>query len=140
MNLIELEDYTKEKGIPIDNFFITGQKGMCVKYNGHYRIALNEKLLDGDLDRRLVLAHELGHCETDMLYYIQDLQNPLHNQNVRKAERVATKKSYEYLIPVEELKAAVKKTKDVFELAEIFGVPETLLKAAVEYYRRKKML
>lgn len=140
MNLIELEEYTQESGIPVDDFFITRQKGMCVKYNGRYRIALNEKLIDGDNDRRLVLAHELAHCETDMLYYIEDLRNPLHNQNVRKAEQAAKKKSYEYLVPVQELKTAVKKTKNVFELAEIFSVPDALLKAAVEYYRRKKLL
>ena len=140
MNLIELEEYTQESGIPVDDFFITGQKGMCVKYNGRYRIALNEKLIDGDNDRRLVLAHELAHCETDMLYYIEDLRNPLHNQNVRKAEQAAKKKSYEYLVPVQELKTAVKKTKNIFELAEIFSVPDALLKAAVEYYRRKKLL
>lgn len=140
MNLIELEEYTQESGIPVDDFFITGQKAMCVKYNGRYRIALNEKLIDGDNDRRLVLAHELAHCETDMLYYIEDLRNPLHNQNVRKAEQAAKKKSYEYLVPVQELKTAVKKTKNVFELAEIFSVPDALLKAAVEYYRRKKLL
>ena len=140
MNLIELEEYTQKSGIPVDNFFITGQKGMCVKYNGRYRIALNEKLIDGDNDRRLVLAHELAHCETDMLYYIEDLRNPLRNQNVRKAEQTAKKKSYEYLVPVQELKTAVKKTKNVFELAEIFSVPDALLKAAVEYYRRKKLL
>ena len=140
MNLIELEEYTQESGIPVDDFFITGQKGMCVKYNGRYRIALNEKLIDGDNDRRLVLAHELAHCETDMLYYIEDLRNPLHNQNVRKAEQAAKKKSYEYLVPVQELKAILKKTKDFYEIVEYFGIPEELAKGAIAYYKRKGFL
>lgn len=140
MNLLNLEIYTNEKNIPIDDFYISGQKGMCVKFNGNFRIVLNSKLIEGDFERRLVLAHELGHCETDMLYYIQDLQNPLYRQNIRKAERTATKKSFEYLIPIEELKHVLKRTKDIYEIVEFFNVPEELAKNAIAFYKRKGLL
>ena len=140
MDLLSLEIYTKEKNIPIDDFYIAGQKGMCVKYNGKYRIVLNSRLIECDQERKLVLAHELGHCETDMFYYIQDLQNPLYNQNILKAERQAAKKSYEFLVPIDDLKTALKRTKDVYELAEFFDVTETVIKNATAYYRRKGLL
>ena len=140
MDLLGLEIYTNEKNIPIDDFYIAGQKGMCVKYNGKYRIVLKSKLIECDQERKLVLAHELGHCETDMFYYIQDLQNPLYNQNILKAEKQAAKKSYEFLVPVDDLKRALKRTKDVYELAEIFDVTEIIIKNAVAYYKRKGLL
>ena len=140
MDLLGLEIYTTEKNILIDDFYIAGQKGMCVKYNGKYRIVLNSRLIECDQERKLVLAHELGHCETDMFYYIQDLQNPLYNQNILKAERQAAKKSYEFLVPIDDLKTALKRTKDVYELAEFFDVTETVIKNATAYYRRKGLL
>lgn len=93
-------------------------------------VGLDEQVLDSDRQRRVHLAHELGHCFTGSFYNRHtalDLR--------RKHENRADKWAIETLISPEELDEAIAGgCTDLWSLAEHFGVTEAFMKKVVCWY------
>ena len=109
-------------------------KAISLSIEGDKFIGIDNNVFKNEYDERLVLAHELGHSLTDGYYTALD--NPI---NVRRMEYRATKKTVELLIPEMELSKNLYEGVTVFELAEIFSVPEDLIKKAMWLYYRKEI-
>lgn len=81
-------------------------------------------------ERAVVMAHELGHCETDAFYCI-------HAPRItrEKLERKATVWAIEHLIPYGRLKEALESgITEEWELAEHFEVTCAFVRAACMWY------
>ncbi len=93
-------------------------------------IGMDEQVLTSDRQRRVHLAHELGHCLTGSFYSRHtalDLR--------RRHENRADKWAIEHLISPEELDEAVARGyTDLWSLAEHFGVTEAFMKKVVCWY------
>lgn len=93
-------------------------------------IGIDDGLLELDRERKVHLAHELGHCMTGSFYNrhaARDLRE--------KHENLATKWAVEQLIRPEELDDAIAMgCTDLWSLAEHFGVTEDFIRKAVCWY------
>lgn len=98
---------------------------------GRCAIAIDPNRVKSAADETVKLAHELGHCETESFY------NRYTRLDVRgKHENHADKWAVKKLIPEEELKAAVREGHvEAWDLAEVFGVTEDLVRKAVCLYQ-----
>ena len=97
-------------------------------------IGLNPLMIDTTAEEKVLLAHELGHCMTGA-FYNQYSKLDIREKHERRADKWAIKK----LIPVDELKRAVKSGRESrYELAEYFNVTEDFMQKAMEYYRDTK--
>lgn len=93
-------------------------------------IAMDNRELHRDAERRVHLAHELGHCLTGSFY------NRYASRDLRgKHEYQADKWAVQTLISAQELDDAVASGyTDVWSLAEHFGVTEAFMKKVVCWY------
>lgn len=127
-----------------DLFRLAAQAGIRVEY---CRLPLNKSistpdkegdfvlmdysLINGGGNERVHLAHELGHCMTGAFY---NVYSPLdiRQKHENRAQRWAIKK----LLPKQELHEAVKNGfYELWELAELFDLPEPFIKEAITYYK-----
>ena len=129
--LLELYRRAEELNIPVYHLSLPGigsvsmpdEAGGCV-------IGLDLPHRRTRTERRVRLAHELGHCVTGSFY------NRYSPWDLRKHhENRADKYAVRTLIPVEALDAAVAAGHtDPWDLADYFGVDEAFLKKAVCLY------
>ena len=94
------------------------------------KIILLSKEVEDDNEKRCLLAEELCHG-------LYSSGNCLKDE---KQEAYARGKAYELLLPLKELKAALKAKKRPFEIAEELNVTEEVLAAAIAHYRAKGKL
>ena len=91
---------------------------------------MDESVRDGNVQERVHLSHELGHCLTGSFYSIHTAVDS-RQRHENRADKWAVKK----LIPVDELDAAVANgCSEIWELADRFGVTEQFMRKAVCYY------
>lgn len=132
MTLDELYIRAQQQGIEIDEFEMREIVSASFPENW---IAIDTKKIETRAEEKVILAHEIGHCETGSFYNIHsphDLRE--------KHEYTANKRSYQILIPHADLKAAVKKgLTEIWELAEYFDVPCEFMQRAAEYWQRVEM-
>lgn len=97
--------------------------GLCV-------IGMDSSILDGAVQERVHLGHELGHCATGSFYSIHTAIDCR-----QRHENRADKWAIQALVPVEELDAAIAGgCTEFWELAERFGVTEEFMKKAVCFH------
>ena len=99
--------------------------------DGSCFIAIDPFALQSVADEKIKLAHELGHCETGSFY---NEYSPLdiRQKHENRAKRWAIKK----LLPKQELSEAVENGFcELWELAELFDLPEPFIKEAIAYYK-----
>ena len=98
--------------------------------DGSCWIGIDESVLDGGVQERVHMAHELGHCLTGSFY-----NRYARIDSRRRHENRADKWAVHQLITVDELDEAVAQgCTELWELAERFGVTEAFLKKAVCCY------
>ena len=98
--------------------------------SGECYIGMDDSVRDGDVQERVHLGHELGHCVTGSFYNIHAAVDCR-----RRHENKADKWAVQTLIPVEELDDAIAEgCTEVWELAEHFGVTEEFIRKTVCYY------
>lgn len=132
MTLDELYDRAQQQGIEIDNFAM--REIVSVSFPENW-IAIDTRKIKTRAEEKVVLAHEIGHCETGSFY---NIHSPFDRRE--RHEYKANKRSYQILIPHAELKAAVKKgLTEIWELAEYFDVPCEYMQKAAEYWRQVEM-
>ena len=132
IDLIELYDYAEEYNIEVISINTRKIESLSMMdESGDCGIGINPFFLQSDVDEKIKLAHELGHCMTGA-FYNQYSKLDIREKHERRADKWAIKK----LIPVDELKRAVKSGRESrYELAEYFNVTEDFMQKAMDYYR-----
>ena len=132
MTLDELYDRAQQQGIEIDNFQM--REIVSVSFPENW-IAIDRKKIKTRAEEKVILAHEVGHCETGSFYNIHSAFDVREKHEYR-----ANKRSFQMLIPHEELLAAVDRgLTEIWELAEHFDVPCEYMQKAAEYWRQVEM-
>jgi len=131
MELRNLYAFAKEQNIEVFPYPLpkTGSLSF-MEDNGSCYIGMEDSIRDGDVQERVHLGHELGHCVTGSFYNIHAAVDCR-----RRHENKADKWAVQTLIPVEELDTAIAEgCTEVWELAERFGVTEEFIRKTVCYY------
>ena len=140
MDLMQLYGYAEQKGVIVAPWKIDNRKACAIKMGRNYHILINDCLIDGERDERVVLAHELGHCRSDRMYYLQDYCNPLYKANIAKAERKAKDEACRLLVNPEELKKALRENDTEYAAAESLDIDLFTFRDVVEYYQTKGVI
>lgn len=136
MNYSKLITVSERLKIPVYDFRMQNKKAFCTQN----AIALDCKRIDTERERKQLLSEELGHVIQKAYYPLGDCCDALKLPNLMKQERKAKDYAVRLQVPLCELKTALKKSQDDYELAETLDVDLDVLSAAVEYYKRKGMI
>lgn len=131
MRAIDLYQEAQDSNIQIMYLSIPENGSMCLQSDSQRcYIGIDYSVLKNEADKRVHLAHELGHCKTGAFY------NRWASRDIRqKHEHRADKWAIEKIIPEQDLDEAVAKGyTDLWTLAELFNVTEEFMKKAVCYY------
>jgi len=131
MELKNLYDFARQQNIEVFPYPLpqTGSLSF-MEDTGECYIGMDDSVRDGDVQERVHLGHELGHCATGSFY-----NNHAAVDCRRRHENKADKWAVQTLIPVEELDTAIAEgCTEVWELAERFGVTEEFIRKTVCYY------
>ena len=130
MTLSDLYKRAEAERIEIDDFRM--REVVAVSFPENW-IAIDKKKIRTRKEEKVILAHELGHCETGSFY---DPQSSCFTR--QKHENRANARAYEMLIPYAELQRAVKSgNTETWQLAEYFDVPCRFMREAMEYWAGK---
>ena len=129
--VLSLYDHAQKQNIEVLQYSLPQTGSMSIMLDdGSCYIGMDPIIQDGDIQERVHLGHELGHCVTGSFYNIYAAID--HRQ---RHENRADKWAIRYLIPVEALDEAVAEGyTELWELADHFGVTEDFIKKTVCYY------
>ena len=130
MTSLDLLKYAEEKGIYVEYSKLesSGSCSVCIS-NDLYVIGLDEREMT-EAEKRVRLAHEIGHCETGAFY---NMYSPIDSR--KKDEYTANEWAVKKLLPKKELSSAFKRgLTEVWQLAEEFSVTEDLVRLACRVY------
>lgn len=139
MELLDLYSFTERNNIKIMSYNLETLNAVTIKLDKYF-IGINKNIIKSEKAKKLILAHEIGHCMTDHFYFLKDINNPLYKQNIEKAEREADDYAISLLVSPEEIMQAQNKFNNDAEIAEELNISITLLRKAVGYYKRKNLL
>ena len=137
MEASELYDYAEKSGIEIISGLHKTKKAFCFASGDVKGVSIDYRKIESAPEEKAVLFEEVGHIESDCLYYLSDYLNPCRRMLIAKAEAKAADWAAAKQIPVAELKAALKKYTEIYELAEHFNVLEPVVIRAYNYWKRK---
>lgn len=131
MEILDLYDFAKQQNIEVLQYPMCENGSMSIMDdNGSCYIGMDQSVQDGNIQERVHLAHEIGHCATGSFYSIHTAID-CRQRHENKADKWAV----QHLIPVEDLDTAVANgCTEIWELAELFGVTEQFMRKAVCYY------
>ncbi len=119
--------------ITVDFANLHHAKAFCINMRGKKFIAVDKNIPPESNEERVILAHELGHFETDSLYS-PDV-SPIY---CRRFERQADGWAISHLVPLPRLKNAIKNgVESVSSLAEHFSVTEEFMQKVIKHYSEK---
>lgn len=126
---LELHRLAEAEGIPVVRFALPENGSLSIQDGqGRCYIAMDE--LDTEAQRKVHLAHELGHCLTGS-FYNRYAPRDLRQRHEHRADKWAIGQ----LIPPGELDEAVAMGyTDLWALAEHFGVTEGFMRKTVCWY------
>lgn len=131
IELAELYRLAEEQNIAVDRFALKKREALSfMDLDGSCYIALDPDKLKGELDEKMKMAHEMGHCFTGSFY------NEYATCDVRrKHENRADKWAIQKFLSENDLDDAVASGyTDYWSLAEHFGVTEEFMRKAVCWY------
>ena len=131
MDILALYDIAQQQNIEVIQYPMCENGSLSTMLpNGTCYIGMDTVVLDGDVQERTHLGHELGHCLTGSFY------NRYSSFDIRERhENRADKWSIRQIVPVDDLDEAVAEgCTEIWELADRFGVTEELIKKAVCLY------
>ena len=131
MEIRTLYDFAQQQNIEVLPFPMRENASMSIMVeDGSCYIGIDRSVQDGNVQERVHLGHELGHCLTGSFYNIHTAVDS-RQRHENKADKWAVKK----LIPVDALDSAIGNgCTEIWELAELFGVTERFMRKAVCYY------
>jgi Zn-dependent peptidase ImmA (M78 family) len=123
--------FAEKQNITVDFFPLQSREALSLMdEQGRCFVAIDREKLRGEADERAKLAHELGHCATGAFY---NRYSPWDCR--RRHENKADKWAVIQLVEEDALDEAIADgCCTLWELAEHFGVPETVMKKAVCWY------
>lgn len=122
-----LLSYAEEKGYKVDYRMLQYSQSLSIPFDGGC-VCLDPTKIETSADELERLAHEIGHCETDAFY------SPSTWECVGRMERKAEKWAIKKLVPKNELIGKLKGNRELWEIAEHFGVSCKFLIRAIQYY------
>ena len=128
MELKNLYDFARQQNIEVFPYPLpkTGSLSF-MEDTGECYIGMDDSVRDGDVQERVHLGHELGHCVTGSFY---NRYTPFDSR--LRHEYRADKWAVRRLIPAEALDEAVAAGyTEIWALAEHFGVTEDFMRKAV---------
>lgn len=133
MNSSELRDYAENRDITvIDGALCKDEKSLSLidlDYNNICTIVIDNDKIHTEQENNVIMAHEIGHCETGAFYNERSLE--LRSRMEYRADKWAIKK----LVPEDELIEMFEKgITETWELAEYFDVTEDFMIKACEFY------
>ena len=140
MDLNSLYQFAERNQINVMSFHTPHKKAYCMNGDGIQIIIMDYSKIVSEREEKEILAEEVAHLQNKYLYFLTDYSTPNFASNVRKCEAKAQRKAAEMLIPLQELKEALYRTSEIWELAEIFDTSETTVRIALEHYRRKNLI
>ena len=133
MNLMSMYDLIKKENIDLMNFNLANAKARIIQFpDDTYTIVLNESKIENSLEKKEILAEELGHYYCNALYPIFS-----STEVIRKAELRAQKWAYSVLVPLEKLLIKIKENLSLYELADYFEVEPEYMKNCIDFYESK---
>lgn len=131
MTIQSLYDLARQQNIEVLPYPMKETGSMSIMLdNGKCYIGMDASVRDGDVQERVHLGHEMGHCLTGSFYSIYTAID-CRQRHENKADKWAVQQ----LIPVEALDDAIADgCTEVWELAERFGVTEEFIRKAVCWY------
>ena len=131
MEIRTLYSLAQQQNIEVLQFPMNENGSMSIMTeDGSCYIGIDESVQDGNIQERVHLGHELGHCITGSFYSIHTAVD-CRQRHENRADKWAVKQ----LIPVEDLDLAVANgCTEIWELAEHFGVTEQFMRKTVCYY------
>jgi len=131
MDIACLYDFAKQQNIEVLTFPLkeTGSMSLMTD-SGECLIGMDTSVTDGNVQERVHLSHELGHCATGSFYSIHTAVDCR-----QRHENRANKWAIHRLIPVDDLDDAIAQGNvEIWELADRFGVTEDFMRKAVCFY------
>ena len=131
MEIRDLYDFARQQNIEVIPFPLaeTGSMSLMDETGSCY-IGMDAGILDGGIQERVHLAHEVGHCATGSFYNIYAAVDCR-----QRHENRADKWAVTHLIPVDHLDEAIAQgCTEIWDLADRFGVTEDFMRKAVCYY------
>lgn len=127
----DLYDYAEQQNIAVIRYPMKENGSMSIMLeDGSCFIGIDDSILDGGVQERVHMTHEIGHCVTGSFYNIHAAVDCR-----QRHENRADKWAVHHLISVEELDEAVAQGyTEIWELAERFGVTEQFMRKAVCLY------
>ncbi len=131
MTIQSLYALAKQQNIEVIPYPMPDNGSMSVMLdNGKCFIGMDASVRDGDVQERVHLGHEMGHCLTGSFYSIHTAID-CRQRHENKADKWAVQQ----LIPVDALDDAIADgCTEVWELADRFGVTEEFVRKAVCWY------
>lgn len=128
-----LEQYAHDHDIQIIKAGVANHVALSCRYGGKAYIFLDTKRLQTEPEMIQALSHEIAHIETDSFSSSSDQFVPIGQMEQRTWKRVI-----EQYLPRYTLEAVMASCDGrVWEVAEELGVPESLVRRAVNYYATK---
>lgn len=126
-----LYDLAVEQNIEVLEYPMQANCSMSVMTeDGKCFIGMDPEIKDGDVQERVHLGHEIGHCATGSFYSIHTAID-CRQRHENKADKWAIRK----LIPVEQFDEAIAEgCIEIWDLAERFGVTEQFMKKTICLY------
>lgn len=129
MTLLGLYARAEEQSIEVDDFQMRELVSASFPENW---IAIDTKQIKTRREEKVILAHEIGHCETGSFY---NIHSPFDVRG--KYENRANKRAYQMLVPYEELMEAVHRgITEIWDLADYFDVTCEFMEKAAQYWRQ----
>lgn len=130
METSKLYSLAEKTGVTVDFLSIPTAKAMVLELYGKTFLAIDKDVRADSAEERVLLAHELGHIETNSCYEVASSIS-LREFCERKAERWAINT----LVPLKDLVDAYKNgNESIQSLSEIFGVTEEFMEKALKFY------
>ena len=113
------------------------KKSMCLSEDGYKEIVIDKAAVKGSAEEALLLAEELAHFETGLMYYLnKDFNTPAHRMNRDKAEAQVRRYAMRKLLPAAKIKKCwAQGITDLWEMAEELTFDADYILNAIQDYR-----
>lgn len=127
----DLYDYAEQQNIAVIRYPMKENGSMSLMLeDGSCFIGIDDSILDGSVQERVHMTHEIGHCVTGSFYNIHAAVD-CRQRHENRADKWAVR----HMISVEDLDEAIAQgCTEIWELAERFGVTEQFMRKAVCLY------
>ena len=130
MTIEQLYEIAGNQGISIYDFPMLELRAVSL-YGGH--IAIDRRKCSSDTEYKCVLAHEIGHCQTNSFYTVNT-----QRCDRELCERHANRFAVELLVPLDDLKRAMHRGLLFAEiLVRIFDVTPEFIRMVLELYEQE---